>query len=77
MRKKTLLEIVPEIEVAPTRKRTTKEDIMLTLQRMIQSLLPCVIVHVREKIKAYSSSLEESSLSSLALFLGGSSSPAV
>ena len=29
MRKDTSLEIVPEIEVAPTRRRATKEDIML------------------------------------------------
>ena len=35
MRKDTSPEIVPEIEVAPTRRRTTKEDIMLTLQRMM------------------------------------------
>ena len=34
MRKDTSLEVVPEIEVAPTRKKT-KEDIMLTLQRMM------------------------------------------
>ena len=35
MRKDTSLEIVLEIEVAPTRRRTTKKDIMLTLQRMM------------------------------------------
>ena len=35
MRKDTSLEIVPEMEVAPTRRITTKENIMLTLQRMM------------------------------------------
>ena len=35
MRKDTSPKIVLEIEVAPTRRRTTKEDIMLTLQRMM------------------------------------------
>ena len=35
MRKDTSPEIVLEIEVAPTRRRRTKEDIMLTLQRMM------------------------------------------
>ena len=35
MRKDTLPETVPKIKVALTRRRTTKEDIMLTLQRMM------------------------------------------
>ena len=35
MRMDTSPEIVLEIEVGPTRRRTTKEDIMLTLQRMM------------------------------------------
>ena len=42
---------------------------------MSQSLLPCVTVPVREKIKTYSSSLEE--YSSLNFFLGGLSSSTV
>ena len=35
MRRDTSPKIVPEIEVAPTGRIKTKEDIMLTLQRMI------------------------------------------
>ena len=35
MRKDTLPKIVPEIEVSPTRRRTSKENIMLILQRMM------------------------------------------
>ena len=35
MRNETSLEMFPELEVDPIRRRTTKEDIMLTLQRMM------------------------------------------
>ena len=35
MREDTLQEIVPRIRMTLTRTRTTKEDIMLTLQRMM------------------------------------------
>ena len=38
MRKDTLPETVPEIKVALKRRRTTKEDIILTLQRMMNHL---------------------------------------
>ena len=35
MRNDTLPKIVPEIEVSPTIRRTSKENIILTLQRMM------------------------------------------
>ena len=38
MRKDTLPESVPKIKVALKRRRTTKEDIMLTLHRMMNHL---------------------------------------
>ena len=38
MRKDTSLDIFLEIKVTPKRRRTTKEDIMITVQRMMNLL---------------------------------------